>query len=165
MLLDLIWFYDTKSNCPTVSTLTCTSTLRWLNLILFQQNLSQHWGVRLWTLRPPLLPCSEGHFSHCRHHWHQRHHYSNHHLHPLNHHRHHLQQCHRHLYDQGILKKAWQHGAAHLAAFLTFFMQFSGRMFHVFKVDDDTKDKMEQFCRATKTCWWRTPLLLCSWSS
>ena len=73
------------------------------------------------------------------------------------------------------MKKAWQHGAAHLAAFLTFFMQFSGRMFHVFKVDDDdnnddngddddgdTKDKMEQFCRATKTCWWRTPLLLCS---
>ena len=56
------------------------------------------------------------------------------------------------------MKKAWQHGAAHLAAFLTFFMQFSGRMFHVFKVghgcddddngdddddDDDTKDEMK----------------------
>jgi len=38
---------------------------------------------------------------------------------------------------KGILKKAWQHGAAHLAAFLTFFMQFSGRMFHVFKGDQN----------------------------
>ena len=59
------------------------------------------------------------------------HHYCHHH----NHHHHHIMhQCQHYAHPQGFLKKSWQHFAAHLAAFLTFPLQFAGRMFHVFKV-------------------------------
>ena len=45
-----------------------------------------------------------------------------------------MHQCQHYARPQGFLKKSWQHFAAHLAAFLTFPLQFAGRMFHVFKV-------------------------------
>ena len=65
-----------------------------------------------------------------------------------------MHQCQHYVHPQGFLKKSWQHFAAHLAAFLTFPLQFAGRMFHVFKVGPRNNRDHDQMVKDKQEGWW-----------